>query len=164
MTGFEGIRGTDCRWIRTPPGRSVKTQKPQPFREPNPKALTLLRLPHKYGIGLTNSPVHDNAKRQREDRHYETLNQIRHSPLMSEFNRFNCTRHLVHGQPHQSASLDRTAGALYNPPLGGSLAQSVEHCTFNAVVVGSNPTRPTIQIKHLSPPREGFCFSWVTQG
>ena len=46
----------------------------------------------------------------------------------------------------------------YNSPLGGSLAQSVEHCTFNAVVIGSNPIRPTIKFKDLGSPRRAFVF------
>jgi len=47
----------------------------------------------------------------------------------------------------------------YNSQLGGSLAQSVEHCTFNAVVIGSNPIRPTIIFKGLQVfPVSLFCF------
>lgn len=37
----------------------------------------------------------------------------------------------------------------YNFRFFGPLAQSVEHCTFNAVVAGSNPARPTRNIKGL---------------
>ena len=33
--------------------------------------------------------------------------------------------------------------------LSGALAQLVEHLTFNQVVAGSNPARPTIQINEL---------------
>ena len=39
----------------------------------------------------------------------------------------------------------------------GSLAQSVEQLAFNQLVVGSNPTRPTIFIRN--PPQGGFLRS-----
>ena len=38
-------------------------------------------------------------------------------------------------------------------PLQGPLAQSVEHRTFNPLVDGSNPSRPTSPISHLRGPR-----------
>ena len=38
----------------------------------------------------------------------------------------------------------RPKGDTANKPRNGSLAQSVEHLTFNQVVAGSIPARPTI--------------------
>jgi hypothetical protein len=38
----------------------------------------------------------------------------------------------------------RPSEASHKQPRNGPLAQSVEHLTFNQVVVGSIPTRPTI--------------------
>ncbi|CAI8795018.1 protein of unknown function [Methylocaldum szegediense] len=38
--------------------------------------------------------------------------------------------------------LEDRGSNLYNFDFFGPLAQSVEHCTFNAVVAGSNPARP----------------------
>ncbi len=47
---------------------------------------------------------------------------------------------------------------------GGSLAQLVEQLTFNQLVAGSNPARPTKQIKR--PPQWGglFCLSVGSSG
>lgn len=39
--------------------------------------------------------------------------------------------------------LENLGSKRYNAKLRGPLAQSVEHCTFNAVVVSSSLTRPT---------------------
>ncbi|MEY3184214.1 MAG: hypothetical protein RLZZ613_902 [Pseudomonadota bacterium] len=52
----------------------------------------------------------------------------------------------------ESFSLTRNSDYLYNGRLRGSLAQSVEQRTFNPLVAGSNPARPTtkIQIGHAT--------------
>ena len=49
----------------------------------------------------------------------------------------------------ESFSLTRNSDYLYNGRLRGSLAQSVEQRTFNPLVAGSNPARPTNRIKGL---------------
>ncbi|MEY3155676.1 MAG: hypothetical protein RL109_2094 [Pseudomonadota bacterium] len=52
----------------------------------------------------------------------------------------------------KSFSLTRNSSYLYNGRLRGSLAQSVEQRTFNPLVAGSNPARPTtkIQMGHVT--------------
>ena len=50
----------------------------------------------------------------------------------------------------ESFSLTRNSDYLYNGRLRGSLAQSVEQRTFNPLVAGSNPARPTNRISYLA--------------
>ena len=61
-----------------------------------------------------------------------------------------------HGWPNPNWSgynwrfeIERVPRHIFKFP-NGPLAQSVEQLTFNQLVVGSNPTRPTIKISNLA--------------
>ena len=47
-------------------------------------------------------------------------------------------------------TVDEKKQVPYNAQLVGSLAQSVEQRTFNPLVEGSNPSRPTTLNQHLN--------------
>ena len=60
--------------------------------------------------------------------------------------------------------LDRPFGRRYNPASFGSLAQLVEQRTFNPLVTGSNPVRPTKKIQTLKPGRSDWAFCFPATG
>jgi hypothetical protein len=53
---------------------------------------------------------------------------------------------------------------MFATPLGGRLAQSVEHLTFNQRVTGSNPVAPTIPRLGFSTVRMFFTLFWGAYG
>ena len=60
------------------------------------------------------------------------------------------------GRGQAAMNVEPNRNLMYDSAPCGSLAQLVEHRAFNPMVIGSNPIRPTINL------RGSFPGTWVT--